>query len=272
MATIATTLIQVDGSTLGVDSLGSGEAVMLVHGLGFSRQRWHPHMEWLGARGYRVICPDLRGFGDSENTAPYTMTDLANDLDVVRHELGLESFHLVGHSMGGMAVQEYAVNHPNRLKSLTLLSTHSHSGRRAGLFAQAMAQLSASGYSAIANSPDLLKDVESSIGQILPLNDSIWRMLEKLTSTPDPARSRAWEAVATFSVKDELHQISCPTLIMHGASDMLMPMLMGQLIHKALPDSRWIVVQGGHNVVVKDAPIFLSALASHLDAVENVVE
>jgi pimeloyl-ACP methyl ester carboxylesterase len=74
--------------------------------------------------GYRGIAPDLRGYGWSEAkpaNAVFGLADYAGDIQSLVETLGLTRFHLVGHSMGAGVAQQYAIDHPDRLLSLTLV-------------------------------------------------------------------------------------------------------------------------------------------------------
>ena len=79
-------------------------------------------------------------------SAPYDVETLSGDLERVREALGIEQLHLVGHSLGGMVAQQYALRRPERLCSLVLASTSNHNGRRASLLARVMARLCAEGF------------------------------------------------------------------------------------------------------------------------------
>ncbi len=217
------------GAPLAVHIEGDGPPVVLVHGLGFTRQDWAPHVQTLVAAGYRALTYDQRGFGASSLPAePYDMADLADDLGRVMSAAGVERAHVVGHSLGGMVVQQFAVTHPSRVLSLLVASATSHNGRRASAFGQAMAQ----------------------------------KMLDK---RQDPARAAAWTATVGFSVKDRLHELQCPTLIAHGGADALIPAIAGALIAKAIPGAVFQAFEGGrHNFPIEDPQPFADALLRHL--------
>lgn len=230
---IETRLITVgDGLRLAYDERGSGTPVVFVHGLGLDRRRWDAVVDAVVGRGFRAITYDLRGFGESEEPAgPFGMDDLVADLERVADELAGRSFHLVGHSLGGMISLAFAVRHPDRLRSLTLASTTAHNGRRASRLARQMAY---------------------------ELRDE------------DPVRAWAWRACEGFSVLEELDRIRCPALVLHGTEDPLMPFAFGEWLDEGLPDSRLTALEGaGHSVQVERAEVFSSELTEHLRSVEG---
>src|SRR5690348_17521761 len=87
------------------ESQGEGAPVLLMHGLGYTREGWGPLRELL-ARRYRVLSYDNRGIGESEiPPGPYTVHDLAADALQVLDQAGVERAHVLGTSLGGMASQ-----------------------------------------------------------------------------------------------------------------------------------------------------------------------
>jgi pimeloyl-ACP methyl ester carboxylesterase len=101
---------------------GQGEAVILLHGLGSTTSGMLPTLDDLG-RSYRVIAPDIPGFGDSSKPVrPYHAGFFARWLIAFMDALGLDRAHLVGNSMGGRIALEVALRAPNRVERLALLA------------------------------------------------------------------------------------------------------------------------------------------------------
>ena len=108
---------------LAYDDVGAGPAVVLIHGHPFNRSMWAPQLAAL-RRGYRVIAPDLRGFGDSPVTAgTVTMRELAGDVQRLLDQIGVGPAAIVGLSMGGLVVMELAAADPGRWWALGLVAT-----------------------------------------------------------------------------------------------------------------------------------------------------
>ncbi len=102
---------------------GSGFPLVFVHGYLAGAEIWSQQLEFFKSR-FEVLAPNLPGFGDSAHlTAPDTIVDFAKRvLDELR-ALGVERFHLLGHSMGGMIVQAMAAHSPERISSLVCYGT-----------------------------------------------------------------------------------------------------------------------------------------------------
>ncbi len=109
---------------------GTGpETVMLVNGLADDLETWSLQVPAFLGAGYRVVRFDNRGVGQSSKPAgPYTTQLLAQDAKALANHLGLERFHMVGISMGGMIAQEYALAYPHDLRSVTLACTYAAPG------------------------------------------------------------------------------------------------------------------------------------------------
>ncbi|MCB9679197.1 MAG: alpha/beta fold hydrolase [Alphaproteobacteria bacterium] len=114
-----------DGVRLAWQTAGTGPRIALVMGLGMPGRIWGDVRDAL-SREFSVLTYDARGMGESDLPAkPYRMRDLGDDVAVVLDAAGWSDAHVVGVSMGGMAVQETALRHRARLRSLTLIATHS---------------------------------------------------------------------------------------------------------------------------------------------------
>ncbi len=110
--------------TLHVRERGEGTPLVLLHGWPESGLCWEPVLPHLDER-FRVICPDLRGLGDSQRTAAvadYEKHNLAADILALLDALGVEQFGLVGHDWGGAVAQHMAAMAPARVRRLCLMN------------------------------------------------------------------------------------------------------------------------------------------------------
>lgn len=259
-----------DGTEIAWDEIGEGAPVLLIHGLGSSKRRWDSAREALAAAGFRAVRFDLRGHGESTPATaerPFGMAELVADLESLVDLLALERFHLVGHSLGGMLAQRFAVEHPGPVRSLVLASTTSHNGRRATAFAEAMVLFSERGFDAVLADPALRPRVDAILSEAFFGGPPPYDMLRPGLEEPDLARANAWRACVGFSAKDGLAALACPVLVTHGSADPLIPFRAGQLIHEAIPHSRFIAEEGaGHSLPTSRAASFNANLIEFLRA------
>ncbi|NEB76792.1 alpha/beta fold hydrolase, partial [Streptomyces sp. SID14478] len=118
--------LTVDGAVLRYDDAGptQGVVVVLVHGHPFDRTRWRPQAASLAEAGYRVLTPDLRGYGASDVTAgSVLLSRFADDVAALLDHLGVERAVLGGVSMGGQIAMEFHLRHARRTRALVLSDT-----------------------------------------------------------------------------------------------------------------------------------------------------
>ena len=117
---------QSSGAQIHYRRAGAGDPVLLLHGYPQTHACWHEIAPKL-AQQYTVICPDLRGYGDSskpvglEDHSNYSKRAMALDMVELMASLGFERFHLVGHDRGGRVSHRLAADHPQRVHTLTVL-------------------------------------------------------------------------------------------------------------------------------------------------------
>ena len=118
--------VRTRGATINLVAGGKGEPVLLLHGYPETHAMWHKVAPEL-ARDYAVVCPDLRGYGDSSKPtglpdhSNYSKRAMALDMAEVMRALGHERFHVVGHDRGGRVAHRLARDHGKRVRSLTVL-------------------------------------------------------------------------------------------------------------------------------------------------------
>ena len=108
---------------LACDDAGSGDCAVLIHGHPFDRTLWEPQLAAL-RDGFRVLAPDLRGFGESPVTAgSVTMRQYAADIEGLLDDLGIGRAAIIGLSMGGLVTMELAAARPERYWAIGLVAT-----------------------------------------------------------------------------------------------------------------------------------------------------
>lgn len=115
---------EINGVTLAYTDRGNGPALLLLHGHAYDRSMWNRQVEVFAARGWRVIAPDLRGFGNSGVTEGIVYTEeFADDVASLLDHLGLARAVVVGFSMAGQIAMELVHRHPQRVRALVINDT-----------------------------------------------------------------------------------------------------------------------------------------------------
>jgi haloacetate dehalogenase len=118
--------IKTSGATINLELGGEGPPVLLLHGYPQTHALWHKVAAKL-ARDYTLVCPDLRGYGDSSKPkglpdhSNYSKRAMALDMVEAMESLGYVKFHVVGHDRGGRVAHRLARDHGRRVRSLTVL-------------------------------------------------------------------------------------------------------------------------------------------------------
>jgi len=123
-------ILQTKNTPLYYEITGEGSPVLFIQGVGVIGEGWRPQVNGL-SRKYRTMIFDNRGIGKSQPCAArLTIEDMAQDTMALMDEAGWKRAHVVGHSMGGLIAQQLALDHPSRVRSLSLLCTFAE-GREA---------------------------------------------------------------------------------------------------------------------------------------------
>jgi pimeloyl-ACP methyl ester carboxylesterase len=225
---------KIEGRWLNLIDIGSGPAVLLVHGLAGCWQNWLENISSL-ARDYRVIAVDLPGFGESEMPArPISISGYARTLDALCDALGLDTVRVVGNSMGGFVAAEMAIRSPARVEALCLVAAAGLSVERArvdrstgvrhrieNLLFFYIAWL-ATKFPALALRPRVRRWM---LGLIVAHPEELPGPLiaEQVRGIAKPGFDAALEALTRYPIRDRLGEIACPTLIVWGDEDRLVP-------------------------------------------------
>ena len=235
---------------------GSGEPMLLVHGFGGDKDNF-TRVAGLLVRRYRVIIPDLPGFGDATRDpgARHTVADQVERLQAFAAALGLDTFHLGGNSMGGFIAAEFAARHAHRVASLWLLDA---AGTAAAQDTPMVRHYLEGG-----EFPLLLKSTDG-IGPLLKaiasrpplLPPSVKTVLARRAVADHALHARILDEVAHGSptLEDRLPQITAPTLIVWGGEDKVLSPQGAVVLHERLPHSRVVLMPGIGHVPMMEAP------------------
>ena len=123
----------INGITMAYDDNGSGPVLLLIHGFPLCRRMWHPQIKALVNAGFRVITPDLRGFGESDTPeGPYSMELFADDMVELLDHLGIEKAAVGGMSMGGYILFNLLERYAERVSGACFITTRANADDEAG--------------------------------------------------------------------------------------------------------------------------------------------
>jgi pimeloyl-ACP methyl ester carboxylesterase len=225
---------------------GAGPPLVLLHGATGSGREHFAALRLVMTRGFRMYLPDARGHAGTrwDFADGWTTADLVADLDGFVHAIGLETFHLLGYSMGGMTALHYASRSPDRVRTVVAISIGTEREPRLAA-GQALMD------------PDRIER-----------DDPDWA--RRLAARHDPGLGPGgWRRLLAAIVADiedqplltadQLRAIDAPTLVVAGDRDPFVPVAQAHALSRQVRDGRLLVLPGvGHESLV-ERPVVLGA-------------
>lgn len=228
--------LKVNDITMYYEIHGQGEPVVLIAGLNSDHSLYRQIIPRLAER-YMVVAFDNRGVGQTDKPdIPYSIEMMADDTSGLLNALGIEQAHLLGTSMGGRIAAALALQHPQQVKSLILVSTIMKSLR---------------------GTPMTWSRLRTSLMLKIPM-----------IRGPHPyyAVARQLEASRAYDCMDRLNEIHVPTLILHGKNDKTAPYHLAEAMHAGIKGSQMLTFPGGHIFFIMRPQQFLEAITAFLDS------
>lgn len=242
-----------------VDGPDDGPAVLLIMGLAYPAAMWFRQVPALSER-YRVIRVDNRGAGHTGDVpgAPYTVETMAADCLAVLDAADVQTAHVVGISMGGLMAQELALTAPERVRSLCLLATHPGSSH-AVMDPAAVAILAKRGEMTPQEAAEASVPFNYAPSTPRERIEEDWAVRMPLATTNEGYLAQAF-GTSQWHGYDRLDRITCPTLVMHGELDALLPPANGQILADRIPGAELVTVAGANHLLGTDQPEEVSEL------------
>ena len=240
--------IKVGDIQLAYTDTGLGQPVVLLHGYPFNRSLWNEQVNAL-SNSFRVITPDLRGFGESDATpGAATMNRMAQDVAALLDHLEVSRAVIGGLSMGGYVALAFYKQFPSRVRALVLADTRAQADTEEGKqtrFQQAEKAL-AEGMAGIADSmlPKLL--TPETVSKHPEVVKRVRDMM--LKTKPEGAAGALLGMAEREDQTSLLSQISCPTLILVGKEDPITPIADSEKMHREIAGSRLAVIENAAHV------------------------
>ncbi|SEN71362.1 Pimeloyl-ACP methyl ester carboxylesterase [Mesobacillus persicus] len=249
----------VNGINLHYDRLGSGEPLVLIHGLGERKEGWKFQHEL--AEHFDLIIPDLRGFGKTEcpEGEEITINVFAKDVVGLLDHLGIKEAHICGLSMGGIVSQEIYQIHPEKVKSFILASSISYVPNwleKLLLFIREKRyqNMTYNQYTSKATLSCLYDHSDETVQKVIPA----WS--EHLDGFLP-----AWKATLKIDYRETLKKIDVPTLIIACQNDKILPTFCQKQMHKLIPNSKLhMIKKAGHVGKIEKAEEFNTVVLDFL--------
>ncbi|MFW9897987.1 MAG: alpha/beta fold hydrolase [Candidatus Thorarchaeota archaeon] len=269
----------VNGIKICYEIQGDGEPVILIHGFAMYKEFWFAQIPEL-SKQFKLITIDNRSAGKSDHPIEsYEMDAFVEDVKGLMDYLKIKRAHIMGHSLGGMIAQNFALKYPDRLNKLVLIATlPKFPGDISGLEMYKNSQLS--DYKAKLKVPIkafyakmkqrftrqffklMVQDPKRNFHGIFTTEDLI-EYEKKGTSTPQDIINQT-NAIAKHNTLNRLCEIKNKTLILTGEKDRLIPKSMGIKMSEELPNSTLKILTGGHWFPLESAPEVNQAIIEFL--------
>jgi len=260
--------IEVDGIKTAYVDRGEGDALVLLHGLGGDHKEFDLFIP-VFTRYFRVLAVDLPGHGQTMMPDKiYTPYDHAQHIISLLDKLRIRKVNVLGLSMGGAIAIELALNYPERIRKLILVSTSARIAKSPGesVIMRWIKAYEEGGWEAYFNEeiksifhPNFLK---KNYEAIMKLKDA-WKERKFDTII------WAVKGLENWDKTDKLSKINIPTLIIHGDSDMIIPVDEAKILHKKVSTSKLhIFEEAGHAAILEKYNQFIDITLKFLQGSE----
>jgi pimeloyl-ACP methyl ester carboxylesterase len=252
--------LSLDGVTLSILEAGTGAPVIYVHGV-VTTSNIFPKYLAAYSPAYRGIAVDLRGYGDSEKTLTGSnISQFVKDLIALADRLKIEKPIWVGVSMGGMILQQLALEHPDRVKALVLVSTTDG----AMILDQELPSIGNPRTNAEVSKKILLESFPAGT------NPQLYQpLLDRIPTWNASVLREALTSMSVFDKHGQLSSITAPTLIMVGAKDNVATPAIAAGIQAQIAGSRLAIFETGHFMMAEDPEGFRRVLGGFLHALKK---
>ena len=236
--------VDLDGARLYCQRAGSGEPVILIHGLSGSSRWWSRNVDALAER-FEVYIIDLLGFGRSRGRQRFVLAGAAALLAGWMDAIGIERAHVVGHSMGGFIAAQLAAEFPDKVSRLVLVDAAVPLPRQ----------------SLLRYASSLGRELRAAMPRFLPLVAT-----DALRAGPRTVLNAADQLLAA-DIKQSLGDIRTPVLLVWGERDTLVPVAVADRLVELIPNAERVILAGaGHNSMWDRPEAFNAAVIAFLTA------
>jgi pimeloyl-ACP methyl ester carboxylesterase len=243
----------INGQAINYTERGRGLPLVLVHGFPLDNRIWESQVAALSDK-YRVIAPDLPGFGKSQPPRPFTLESLAETLHAFLTQIKATPCALAGLSMGGYMSFAYERKYPTTLKAFILVDTKAEADTPDGKAGRnkmiETARTQGSPAIAAAMMPKMLSpDTQQNRPQLVA------KVKEIMEACPPQTIEHALAAMRDRNdYRDCLPSVAEPTLIIVGDADAITPPNVAESMHKSIPLSKLTLIKGAGHLSTMEQP------------------
>jgi len=247
---------------ISVNDSGTGLPLVLLHAFPLDHSMWDAQAAFFADR-YRVITPDIVGFGGSQPALPWSIEQMGDELLTLVDDLRIQRFTLVGLSIGGYIGLPFAAKHPDRIEKLVLAHTRAHADNATEREnrSQMVTALQENGIEIL---PDRMLPRLLGAGASEDLRDRVRRTI--LKASPNAAIFAVTAMRSRADATSLLPQLSCPTLVVAGEGDSILRVEDCRRMAEAIPNARFAVIpNAGHLSNLEEPEQFNRALQEFLN-------
>jgi 3-oxoadipate enol-lactonase len=265
-----TTCLKTEDGRFAYEAAGdaAGTPLVFLHGIGGAARAWHGQIDGFRNR-YRAIAWDMPGYGGSAPLTAVSIATLAEALQAFLREIDAKMPVLVGHSIGGMIVQQWLTKYPREAAAVVLAQTSPAFGKAEGdwqkQFIEARLGPLDRGETMKSLTPSLVKEL---VGDD-PDASGMEVARDCMGSVPEASYRAMMLALLGFDQRKALANIAVPTLVLSGSKDKNAPAPMMAKMATYIPASTYVEIEGaGHLVNLERPRAFDAALDQFLNTVE----
>ncbi len=239
--------ITIDGIKTNYQVFGEGKPFLILHGWNSSSEKWIKEAKIVSEKGFKVIVPDLPGFGASDKLPkPWTVNDYAKWFEEFTKALNIENFYLLGYSFGGALASKIAVKYPQRVQKLFLVAA------------------------AVIRKKTTQKDISAKLSKIIKLfyflpyysffRKAIYKFIMRKSDYvyTEGVMKQTYLNVVSEDISYHLPFIRVPTVIIWGDKDQSTPIENAYAINEKIKNSKLIIIPGADHLMHKTMPEVLA--------------
>ncbi len=258
---------------MSIDYLSTGERgsplLLMLHGIGGGAECFRPQLEYFAGQ-FHVVAWNMPGYGQSPPLPAVTFEALSDSVAALLDELGAIHAHIVGHSIGGMIAQQFAVDFPERVLSLTLAATSAAFGSRDGEFQKRFLEERLRPLEQGATMAKLADSIIDSLVGEAPDPEMLAVARQCMARVSEAAYRANMECLVTFDLRGELGNIRAPTLLIAGENDTNAPPAVMEKMASFIPGAKYHCLQkAGHLINLEQPAAFNTVLKEFLNNVED---